>query len=397
MNIVIVGGGIGGLSAALALARDDHRVTVLERSDYGDTTAAGIQLSPNATRLLERLGIGQALARVATEPRALRVRQHVSGLTVAEVPLGAAARARFGAPYLHVLRADLIDVLRAAVADRARIDLRLRCAVRAVSQSGAAASAVTADGAGVEADLVIGADGIRSGVRAAVAPGSEPRFSRMVGWRGLVPATAVAAARGADVATLWPGPGAHLVHYPAGGRVNVIGVVERSDWTDPRWRARGTTEALLRDFGRWHREVRQLLQAIETPYQWALHELAPLPHWHRGRVALLGDACHAMLPFAAQGAAQAIEDAWVLADALRDNRDHDVALAAYTATRRSRVERVQDESRRRAGVYHRRSMTRKLLDLAPGGTAAAVADGWGGDAHRWLYGYDAAAPASDPV
>ncbi|MEO0996730.1 MAG: FAD-dependent oxidoreductase [Pseudomonadota bacterium] len=391
MKIVIVGGGIGGLSAALTLARDDHRITVLERGGYDETTAAGIQLSPNATRLLERLGLGRALARVATEPRALRVREHLSGLTVAEVPLGAAARARFGAPYLHLLRADLIGVLRAAIADHPGVDLKLNCPVRAVSQADAAATAVTAGGE-IGGDLLIGADGIRSRVRDSVVPGSEPQFSRMVGWRGLAPAAAVDAARGLDAATLWPGPGAHLVHYPAGRWINVIGVVERDDWTDPSWRARGTTAALLRDFRGWHAQVRQLLDAIETPYQWALHELTPLRHWHRGRIALLGDACHAMLPFAAQGAAQAIEDAWVLADALRKNGRCDAALAAYAATRRVRVERVQAESRRRAGVYHRRSMTRKLLDLAPGGTAAAVADGWSGDPYRWLYGYDAAVP-----
>lgn len=394
-SAIVVGGGIGGLTAALALASKGVRVTLLEQARELGEVGAGIQLSPNATRVLFALGLAPALDAIAFRPQAVEARTWKLGICVSRVPLGDAVVREFGLPYLHVHRADLVDVLARAVAARCEIALRLG-ATYSGSESGARGAAVVlASGETLRADLVVGADGIHSAVRASSFGPEQPRFTGNVAWRGLVPASAVAHADVRAVAALWMGPGAHFVHYyvRAGALVNFVAVVERSDWQDESWRARGEKPELLRDFAGWHPTVRAILSQADPNacFRWALFDRDPLPRWSRGAVTLLGDACHPTLPFMAQGACMAIEDAAVLAEcvAAADASEIPAALARYEALRRARTAGVQLGSRRNSALYHMRAPrswwrnVRMRSGRGLGGQTAA------------LYGYDAFAAARE--
>lgn len=393
MRILIAGGGIAGLTSAIALARGDNEIVVLEQSDYSIAASAGVQISPNASRVLEQMNLGRELRAIAAEPRAIEVRAHRSGLKVAEFALGAAARARYGAPYYQVHRAELIHLLHSAAIAGDRVKVVPGTTITGIDSSADQAQVQTQSGKLWTGDLLIGADGIHSRALAYVDPSTEPQFTGMVAWRALVPVDAIPDAPLADVVTLWPGPGAHVVQYCVSHRqfINLIGCIERDDWTDPSWKARGTRAELQRDFAGWHSSLRRLFDYVDEPYLWALYDHAQPDSWTRKRVTLVGDACHPMLPFAAQGAAQAIEDAWALADCLRRTQYTDEALAAFEQKRRERIERVQQESSRRAALYHQKSLPQKLATLLPILTGGTGSSGWASDELDWLYGYDVTA------
>ena len=389
---IVVGGGIGGLASAIALARKGVAVTLVEQAvDLGEI-GAGIQLSPNATRVLFAFGLEHALG-VAFRPEAVEVRTWRRGAVVSRVPLGEAVVARFGVPYLHIHRADLIALLARAAAEDPLIDLRLgvRCVSCATGDGGA--TLTLANGETIGADLVVGADGIRSTVREALFGAEDARFTGNVAWRGLVPARVLDGAGIRPVAALWMGPGAHFVHYyvRAGELVNFVGVVERSDWRDESWTARGEKHDLMRDFSGWHPTVRAIVEAADESacFRWALFDRDPLPCWSRGVVTMVGDAAHPMLPFLAQGACMAIEDAAVLAECVSTASTAPLpeALARYEALRRERTAGVQLGSRRNRELYHLRaprSWVRNLRMRRGQGFAAQTAP---------LYGYDAIAAA----
>ena len=384
MHVVIAGAGIGGLTLALALAARGIESTLVERN-ANPNGGAGIQLSPNATRVLDALGCLEALSALATEPRGVDVRTHSSGVCLTQYPLGAVARQRFGYPYLNLLRSDLIATLRdsAGASGLSTLVDGVRIVTATATRSGA--GVVAADGRRWDGDLVVGADGVNSACRGYVAPGSVAELTGHVAWRALVAASHVPPDLPRDLTTLWCGPGAHLVHYfvAGGDQVNLVGVVERDDWPDTSWRTAGTREAMLADFHAFRASVRALIGAAKEPWIWALADMPPMPAWSRDNVTLLGDACHPMLPFAAQGAAQAIEDAWVLARELARRESITLALERYEAARRPRTAEVSAESTRRARLYHRRSVREGL------GALVGSARGWSTDELDWLYGYDA--------
>lgn len=376
-KVSIVGGGVGGMAAALALARRGAAVTLHERAPFLGEVGAGLQIGPNGVAVLDALGASGRLDERATRPEAIEMRDHRSGRLVARVPLGPAASARYGRPYWHLHRADLLGVLAdAAVAAGVQV-----CLGREMMGPD--------DPVLDEASVVVAADGVRSGFRAAAFAGDPPRFTGHVAWRGLVAADKVPESLGRPGARVWMGPGRHLVSYPLrGGRlVNFIAVEERKAWAEEGWSQPGDPSDLKRAFADFGGDAAALVRAIPQCFLWGLFDHPVLPAWTDGRIVLLGDACHPMLPFLAQGAAMALEDAWVLAASLDAATTQEAGLAAYQSARLSRTARVQAASARNARVYHLGGAAR--LPVHAGLRAvSAVAPGLLLGGFDWLYGSD---------
>jgi salicylate hydroxylase len=357
-NIIIAGAGIGGLTAALAVAQSGFRVTLLEQSERLEETGAGVQLSPNATRILIALGLETRLRRLAVAPAAVAVKT-ASGGELARLPLGADAERRHGAPYWSIHRGELQAALVEAV--RASPDVELHLGTRVedfvVHAHGISAAcrraAATADQQGI---ALVGADGLWSGLRTRLGHRVRPAFQQRTAWRTLVPADKIEAEFRGDEVQLWLGQNAHLVHYPVkgGALINVVAIVE-DQWAEPGWSAEGSADELLARYSPWNwaEPVREFLAVPKRWQKWALYDLAPLRCWGDGPVTLLGDAAHPMLPFLAQGAAMAIEDAAVLAGCLaRAPDDPAAAMRRYERARRWRTARVQRAARRNGRIYH---------------------------------------------
>lgn len=352
MKIAIVGGGIGGLSAALHLLRVGCDVEVYEQAPRITEIGAGIQISPNASRLLIRLRLRPAMEAAGVLPQAIHQRRWDDGRTLQHAPLGKPVEEAFGAPYYHFHRADLANLLAAAIpGERLHVGHKLVD----LDQKGERVVARFDNGATGEFDLLVGADGIHSRVRHLLFGPEKARFTGCVAWRGLVPAEKVAAL-GIEVASHnWMGPDGHVVHYwvSAGRFMNVVCVVERGDWTSDSWTDRGNVADALARYRGWHPTVRGLIEAFPETYVWALHDRLPLPRWSEGRVTLLGDACHPMLPFMAQGAAQSIEDGAALAALLAAMPDDiPAALRRYEEIRKPRATRLQQASANNRTRFH---------------------------------------------
>jgi salicylate hydroxylase len=385
-QVSIIGGGIGGLAAALSLLRAGFDVHVYEQARALGEVGAGIQISPNASRLLHRLGLAEALASVAVRPIGGHQRRWDDGRTIQRSPLGEAIEAAFGAPYYHFHRADLLAVLSRAVPTE-RVHLGHRFASFVEHDEGVTLH--FADGARAQADVLIGADGIHSTVRAVLFGPERPQFTGCVAYRGLVPAERLSRLGLEMTSNNWQGPHQHFVHYfVAGGRlVNFVAVIERDTWTDESWTDRGRVADALAAFAGWHRQVREIIGAVDETFIWALFDRAPLPRWSVGRVTLLGDACHAMLPFMAQGAAQSIEDSATLAACLQKFGAANVpeALRLYETLRLPRATRLQQMSRANKTRFH--------LPDGPEQQARDAEQAVRGDrsipAIGWLYAHDA--------
>lgn len=388
--MLIAGGGIGGLAAALALSQQGFAVRLFEARPEPDEAGAGLQLSANAVKALRVLGLEDAVAEHANRPALLELRLPGSGRTVSRVKLGETHEARFGAPYLQLHRAHLHRVLFDAARLRPNIEIQLDARVAKVAHAPASVSIQLEDGTEIDGAVLIGADGVHSVVRRGVSGADEPRFTGMMAWRAVVPA---APGDSANV-TVWMGRGRHLVHYPiAGGtQINLVGVVEREGWTDESWTAPGEPAAMAADFAGYDASVDALLGRVETPWRWALFERKPLSVWSAGRVALLGDACHAMPPFLAQGAALALEDAVVLARIMAANRDDLThALRDYTAARHDRTAEVQKASWQNAWRFHLKGDVMRTCVYGALGFYDLLMPGRAGRMFDWVYSYDAAA------
>jgi salicylate hydroxylase len=386
MKIAIIGGGIGGLSAALHLLRVGFDVQVYEQGPRITEIGAGIQISPNASRLLIRLGLKPALDAAGVFPQAVHQRRWDDGSTLQRAPLGKLVEETFGAPYYHFHRADLANLLAAALpAERVHVGHKLID----LEQKGERVVARFENGATVEADMLVGADGIHSKVRHIVFGPEKARFTGCVAWRGLVPAETVAHL-GIEVASNnWMGPDGHVVHYwvGAGRFMNVVCVTEHGGWESESWTEKGNVADVAARYADWHPMVRGLIASFPETYIWALHDRLPLPHWSEGRITLLGDACHPMLPFMAQGAAQSIEDGAALASLLKATPD-DVpgALQRYEEIRKPRATRLQQASANNRTRFH--------LPDGPEQQARDDAMATSGDRSianiGWLYLHDAA-------
>ena len=382
--ILIAGGGIGGLTAALALARRGFDVQLFEKAEAFGEVGAGIQLSANATRVLFALGLGDALESIAFLPQTVQMRHWRSGRVLSKNTLGATATARFGFPYFHVHRADLLKLLVEAVQREPRVRLQTASSVLQFEDTGKTVHALV-DTRWHEGAALIGADGIHSTVRNALFGAQAPRFTGNVAWRALVPAERLPAGLVQPAATVWWGPGKHFVHYyvRAGALVNCVCVVEQTGWERESWTEPGDHGELQAAFGGWHPALAQVIQAMDptTCFRWALHDRPPMAEWSRGRVTLLGDACHPTLPFMAQGACMAIEDAAVLARSLEAAADPGTALMRYAKLRQPRTARIQGGSRRNATVFHLSGVKAWLRNRAAARLPASALD--------WVYGYDA--------
>jgi salicylate hydroxylase len=362
-TIFVAGAGIGGLTASLALARQGFRVVVLEKAERLEEAGAGLQLSPNASRVLVDLGLAPRLAASAVTPEAISLMSARRGGEVARMPLGEAATLRAGAPYWVAHRADLQAALQAEVNDNPDIELRLGCQFEDAVAHARGLTVVQRSGMTRQEGLalaLVGADGIWSTVRHHLFPEVQPQFSGLIAWRGTLDATQLPREYTSRRVQLWMGPNAHLVAYPISGarQLNVVAVVPGT-WNRPGWSAPGEANEIKNVFAtsRWPGPARMMIGAVDDWRKWALFTVPEGGEWTAGAIALLGDAAHAMLPFAAQGAGMAIEDAAVLAKCLGGGVGESVAavpaaLSRYARLRRSRVARVQRTARRNGVIYH---------------------------------------------
>jgi len=360
-HALIAGAGIGGLTAALCLARIGWRTTILERAPLLEEIGAGLQLSPNASRVLQDLGVLRRLEGASLKPQAIRIRRGRDGKLLTRLTLEDAEQ-RWGAPYYVALRSDLQRALIEAVA--ASSDIRL------LTGTDVAGFAAKPDGVTIaakqgmatssfEGDCLIGADGMRSFVRQRLFSLAQSglRFSGKEAWRALVPADCVTPDLLHPETNLWLGPDAHVVHYPVrgGSLINIAIILGKAAIPQTKadgWTNTGDPRFIAARFAKWHTLLRRLIAAAPDWQTWPLYELDPLPAWTTGRIALLGDAAHPMLPFLAQGAAQTIEDAAALGHALEHETTIESAFAAYVKKRRNHTAKVQMASHQQGVIYH---------------------------------------------
>jgi salicylate hydroxylase len=352
LHALVIGAGIGGTAAAIALRWAGLDVSLFEQTMAQREVGAGIQISPNASRLLGRYGLGDAMARAAVRPSAIVFRRWQDGRVLGREELGDSIENRYGAPYYHFHRADLIALLADAFG---RKEIKLGRRLVDVEQDEGGVTAHFEDGTSERGDLLIGADGIHSQVRERLFGEEKPRFSGQIAYRGLAPAERVAHLGLPHDVTNWVGPGGHFVHYyvSAGRFLNFVAVSEEATWTREQWSDRGSISDAAKKYEGWHPQIATILTAVDETFKWALFDRDPLPEWTQGRVALLGDACHPMLPFMAQGAAQSIEDGATLAAFLKHAAfDIPAALRAYAAMRKPRTTTVQERSRGLSTSFH---------------------------------------------
>jgi salicylate hydroxylase len=362
-TIIVAGAGIGGLTTALVLARQGFRVVILEKAERLEEAGAGVQLSPNASRVLVELGLREKLACRAVIPEAISLMSARRGREIARLPLETAATFHQDAPYWVIHRADLQAALRDEVGRVADIDLRLGCQFEDLSSHAKGLTVVQRSGIARREEpamALIGADGIWSAVRRRLFPQIQPHFSGLIAWRGVIEANQLPREYTSRRLQLWLGPRAHLVAYPiSGGRqINLVAVV-KGTWNRPGWSEPGESNEIRGAFASagWHAVARMMIGAVDNWRKWALFTVPEGGEWSDGAVALLGDAAHAMLPFAAQGAAMAIEDAAVLAKSLNQIQkpggpNIPAALKHYESLRRPRVLRVLRTARQQGRIYH---------------------------------------------
>jgi salicylate hydroxylase/6-hydroxynicotinate 3-monooxygenase len=348
LSIAIIGAGIGGLTAAATLRRVGIKVAIYEQARQFARIGAGIQMTPNPMKVLRAIGLEDRLRQVAFEPVSGINRDHDTGRLTNELPAGPAIEARYGAPYLCLHRADLHAALADAVPDEI---VHRNHKLAGLETTGAAVTLNFTDGSQAQADAVIGADGVHSVVREILHGPESPHFTGRVAYRTTFPATLLGDLQLAPSRTKWWGPDRHIViYYITRNRDEVYFVTsqpESAEWLTPEsWSAKGDVAELRRAFADFHPEVRAVLAACPDVHKWALLARDPLPFWCSGRIALLGDACHPMTPYMAQGAASAIEDAAVLARCLDGVTVNGVAAAfkLYEAIRKPRATAIQQGS-----------------------------------------------------
>lgn len=384
MDIAIVGAGLGGLSAAASLLKRGHRVRVYEQAARLGEVGAGVQISANASKVLREIGLEPELERIAVQPKAFEFRRYDSGELLHRLPLGDAHRQQHGAPYFQVYRVDLHRMLVEAVRNLDADAIELNSRAVAVKESANAVTVEFESRAAVHADLLIGADGIKSVVRRQVLGADKPEFTGQVAWRLTIPIDRIAPGLRPDVvSTVWCGPRNHATMYYicSGSLLNFAGCVERP-WEEESWITRRPWTELDEDYAGWHPMVRAVIEAADKDqcFRWALNNRAPVTRWATARTALLGDAVHPTLPYMAQGAALAIEDAAVLARAVSADQPLAQALKTYESHRAQRAARVVRESTEMGELYH-------IVDAAEM-RQAFVSRNIAASRNGWLYPYD---------
>lgn len=356
--ILIAGGGIGGLTVALTLARIGADVTIIERRTRIEEVGAGIQLSPNATHILRALGLLASLQRLGAEPRVLVVRDGTNGKRLQSMPLAEAMNYKFGAPYLTIHRADLQTVLLDHVRANPKIKLLFGRRAKAIeNETLTGLTLITETETGedrIDGAALIGADGFWSDISKLIGTESDPEFRHHCAWRGTIPIDAWPSELRSDESGLWLAPDAHLVHYPLrqGKLINVVALTE-DETHEPGWSRSGDRAVIRARFSNWTHAAHTVIDAVETWQTWSLYDRAPRRNWSKGLVTLLGDAAHPVLPYLAQGAALAIEDAAILAEEIVNApADLRKAFEHYGTKRRPRAEQVQRTARENGKIFH---------------------------------------------
>jgi salicylate hydroxylase len=389
LKISIVGAGLGGLAAAIALSARGFEVRVFEQAPELGEVGAGVQLAPNATRVLNALGLQQEIMKTAFEPERHAVVNWKTGKVTAATQMKGVYEKQFGARYLTFHRADLHAALLQAVPSK-QITLNAKC--RSVEDNGRSVVLRFEDGTEVESDLVIGADGIHSKVRESLYGPLAPRFTGVICWRGVVPVGAVPKDTISRDMGAWLGPRSTLVTYylRRGELINWAAFYEGNEWREESWKTFANPDEVLRTYEAWHPSINTLISKTTQLYKWAVFERDPLPQWTKGRVTLLGDSSHPMLPYLAQGGCMAFEDAYVLAAALAKSPENVVgALKLYESLRLPRASKVQLASRNRGPINNVTSpIVRATRDIG-----YAVQKLINPSKHtykvEWIYNYDA--------
>ena len=352
-HILISGAGIGGPTAAIAFAQRGAKVDVFEKAPKLEEAGAGIQLGPNAMHVLVSLGLEKNLKKLGFEPAAATLRDYKSGKPELRTRLKTVFKNRYGQSYLNIHRADLHLILQEAAAKEG-VNIHVNAPVNSYWQSNDHVMIEAGDNA-FNGDFLIGADGIHSKIRETMQGDQEAKFSGCVAWRGTVSAHHLPKKLIPKEANVWLGPGRHFVAYYVNGgdKVNFVAVEERDSWAEEGWNIKGNVGDIRAAFDGWDERIGRLLRECKECYLWGLFDREPLETWSSGRVTLLGDACHPMLPFMAQGAAMAIEDAYVLARRLMDHdSEFEKAFERYENERKPRTSMMQKVSRENAEFYH---------------------------------------------
>jgi salicylate hydroxylase len=386
-RIAIIGGGIGGLAAALALEQRGAETVVCEQSAALSEIGAGLNLTPNAIKACRALGLEDKVLAIGSGTDFLTIHSWKSGRVISRTQRGDFPK-KFGAPNIGVHRADLLEVLAGALRTT-----QIRFGARCIGVGGGerAAAARFADGSAIEADIVVGADGIHSVVRNALFGADAPRFTGCICWRGMAAADAVPSDINIADGALWMGPHGHVVHYPVrrGELLNIVAHFDSDAWTEESWTRECDVAEVITTYAGWNSALTRLFSCSERWYKWALYDRDPLERWSRGRATLLGDSAHAMLPYLGQGAAMAIEDGYVLAAMIaKQPGDLDAALADYERIRTPRAKAAVLGSRARAKENHLPSRFAQIKrDLK-----FALRERFGRDNTAfqvgWLYEYD---------
>lgn len=388
LHVLIAGGGIGGMAAALALLRAGFDVDVYEQTHVLREVGAGVQISANGNCALYALGLRRAMEALAVETQGKEIRLWNTGQTWKLFDLGPVSVERYGYPYCTVWRPDLLSVLAEAVRGIKPDAVHLGAKCAGFTQEDAGVSLRLEDGRLVAGDVLVGADGVHSVIRSQLFGTGKANFTGFAAWRGVMPMERLPAHLRRPIGTNWVGPGSHVVHYPlrGGALMNFVGFVERPNWEIESWMAPGNPSELARDFTGWHDDVQAMIREIDEPYQWALASRPPLERWRVGRATLLGDACHPTLPMLAQGAVMALEDGFILARCLSAFDSVDVALQRYEQARIERTTRIVRGSAENGERFH----NKKLGEAAE--AQRFVDTEWAkqqvDDRYDWLFRYD---------
>ena len=390
MKVVIAGAGIGGLTSALCCLQRGMDVHIIEKAPALTEIGAGIQISPNAMRVFQKLDLAEAVIEKGFLPEKLETRMGQSGRRLFAIDAQS-----WDAPYVHIHRADLIHILANRIRRRSPNSLDLGQAVTGLSQAHDHVQVILESGETAKGDYLIGADGIHSTIRSVLFGTGKPRFTGNMAWRAVVSTDQLGALAPEPNATIWMGHKRHAVTYRlrGGSLTNFVGVVETSGEMDESWTHKGAMADLKADFQNWHPTISTLIENVEPDnlYKWALYDRSPLPRWCQDRVVIIGDAAHPMLPFMAQGAAQAIEDSYVLADVLAAMADNPARLKdTFEFDRIDRVNEVQSVASGNMKTFHRAGGLGKLSYL-PMWLGGRLAKGLIKKRVDWIYDDDVTA------